>query len=223
MDRTMRSLARPGRKALSSPLGPHLHGSPFRPRDPDPARAVRSSSAHAAPESRIGDLISAGSGPRGILFVRPHRGTRPRAVDQSEMIVAHDLLGELRDLLRSGHVPSAKGLAQIGANPVVWTSGPVAIASTPTSMGMGTPGLEDVSVLIVTPQAEPLAWLFQKLQAIFGDLAPKNFVRGLGEAAYWFQEDYPDDDSAEGILGAVLDEASAQLRKLAGDRVLPDS
>ncbi len=144
---------------------------------------------------------------------------RPR-VSQNDMIVAHDQLGELRDLLRSGQIPLGKGLAQVGGNPVVWSGGGVAVAATPTSLGLGSLGLENASILIVTPQAEPLAWLLQSLQGIFDGLGPDDLMRRLGEAAYWHQDDFPDDDSAEGLLGAVLDEASAVLRELVNSQVV---
>ena len=184
--------------------------------------------AAAQPESR--PLVKFRSRPRIASDPRPDLGgmhtawhtSHParRGVSQTDMIAAHDQLGDLRDLVRSAQIPVGTGLSQVSGNPVVWSDHGLAVATVPTALGLESTGMaEDVSILIVTPHAEALAWLLKALHSIFAGLGPDDFMRRLGEAAYWHQEDFPEDHSAEGLLGSVLNEASAVLRELAGNQV----
>lgn len=136
-------------------------------------------------------------------------------LSQSDVIAAHEQIGELRELIRDGQFPNGPTLAAVGHKPVVWSQKGVAVAATASSLGMGTEGLDDASVLLVTPHAEGLAWLLGRLDAILGSIAPDGFMVRLGEAGYWHQEDEPDDESAAGILRAVLAEAASIVRELA--------
>jgi hypothetical protein len=119
------------------------------------------------------------------------------------------LLDDLRGRVRAGRVPLGSALEGPGCDPIVWARESAAVtAGMLDPFGLGAARLAEATIVVVTPHAECVGWLLDRLEALvrMGD-DPRATWHRLAEAAYWYQEDEPDARGPEGLLEAILDEA----------------
>lgn len=144
----------------------------------------------------------------------------PLEPSQDAVLAIHERLESLRNRIDEDRLPLGTGLTELSGNPVAWSRDGVAIASDANDILASGDAVAAANVLIITPHAEVAGWMMDEVLRAFGDLAPQDLTHRLGEALYWFQEDYPDDDSAHGLLAAIVREAAAAVRAMANEQLL---
>ncbi len=143
----------------------------------------------------------------------------PVAVPLDDLPSFQTRLPALREAIRAGCTPYARRPPKVTDSPLVWCRDALAVASCEDALlPEDDPLLARASVVLVTPWAGAVAWLLTQLDRAAGSPLPGPALRRIGEAAFWHQEDHPDDASAEGLLLAMLDAASAWARDQANDR-----